>query len=112
MPPPPLPSEQHPVLRTIMADIKFPLLRLPLELREHIYSYYFRPGDRLKVHEVPSGGQYRFEFALFRVNKQIYAEARTLWRRKYAFFVRLNLPWDNAGTLRDCYYVCRAAFAR
>ncbi|PVI02158.1 hypothetical protein DM02DRAFT_523383 [Periconia macrospinosa] len=73
----------------------FPLLRLPLELREHIYSYYFRPGDCLETHSA-SGGHYHFEFALFRVSKQIYAEARTLWRRKFAYFVKLATPWESA----------------
>ena len=39
-----------------------------------------------------------FDFSLFRVNKQIYTEARTLWQRKFAYFVKLSTPWESAVT--------------
>ncbi|CAI6334788.1 unnamed protein product [Periconia digitata] len=78
-----------------MAEPRSLFLRLPLELREHIYSYYFRPADRLDVSNF-AGGLYRFEFDLLRVNKQVHLEAHNLWRRKFAYFVRLQTLWPNA----------------
>lgn len=74
----------------------FPFLRLPLELREAIYSEYFNPASHLVDGEW-GGGQYRFEFALYHVNKQIHSEAENVFRRENVF-VRIETPWPTAGT--------------
>jgi hypothetical protein len=80
------------------------LLSLPLELREQIYSLYFKPADRLTHSEALNaqgffGGVYRFDFDLCRVNKQIYAEAKAVWRRENVF-VKIATPWPSAGMYR------------
>jgi hypothetical protein len=80
------------------------LLTLPLELREQIYSLYFKPADRLTHSEALNaqgffGGVYRFDFDLCRVNKQIYAEAKAVWRRENVF-VKIATPWPSAGMYR------------
>ncbi|KAF2788797.1 hypothetical protein K505DRAFT_314239 [Melanomma pulvis-pyrius CBS 109.77] len=72
----------------------FPFLRLPLELREAVYSLYFNPASRLVDGEF-GGGQYRFEFDLYRVNKQVYSEAENVFRRENVF-VRIDTPWPTA----------------
>jgi hypothetical protein len=74
----------------------FPFLRLPLELREVVYSEYFNPASHLVDGEW-GGGQYRFEFALYHVNKQIHSEAENVFRREN-IFVRIETPWPTAGT--------------
>ncbi|KAH3904306.1 hypothetical protein HBI56_008920 [Parastagonospora nodorum] len=76
------------------------LFSLPLELREQIYSLYFKPSDRLlhsqKLNEEGFyGGVYRFEFQLLRVNKQIYNEANAVWQRENVF-VKIATPWPSA----------------
>lgn len=73
----------------------FPFLRLPLELREQIYSLYFNPASRLHLDE-HGPGHYLLEFALYRVNKQVYSEASTVFRRENVF-VRIETPWSQAG---------------
>jgi hypothetical protein len=52
----------------------FPFMRLPLELREQIYSLYFHPGDHLsKNSEFEAkgflGGVYQWNFDLRRARK-------------------------------------------
>ena len=84
----------------------FPFLSLPLELREAIYSLYFEPADRLVQNASLEaqgffGGVYKFNFALWRVNKQVYQESRRVWRRENAF-VKIATPWPSAGTYRVC----------
>lgn len=81
-----------------------PFLRLPLELREQIYSLYFKPSDRL--HTSPAleaqglfGGVYRFEFDLWRTSRQIYEESSRVWRRENVF-VKIATPWPSAGMYR------------
>ncbi|KAH7347057.1 hypothetical protein BKA66DRAFT_477957 [Pyrenochaeta sp. MPI-SDFR-AT-0127] len=84
-----------------MADAEsFPFLRLPLELREAIYSLYFKPSDRLD--QSPSldaqgyfGGVYRFDLNLSRVNKQVYDEAKKVWKRENVF-IKIATPWPSA----------------
>ncbi|KAF2465282.1 uncharacterized protein BDR25DRAFT_396286 [Lindgomyces ingoldianus] len=71
-----------------------PFLQLPLELREEIYSYYFDPASRLSPGEL-GGVQYKFEFSLYRVSKQVYTEAQTVFRRRNVF-VRIETPWSEA----------------
>ena len=83
--------------RSCKMSKSFPFLRLPLELREQIYTYYFNPADRLEACEYFGGaGQYRFNFGLYRVNKQIHVEAKTVFRRQNVF-VRIETPWPQAG---------------
>ncbi|KAF1954942.1 hypothetical protein CC80DRAFT_416109 [Byssothecium circinans] len=83
----------------------FPLLRLPLELREHIFAFYFNPFDRLTGDQEfgdPTGatgfggGKYKFDLRLLRVNKQIYREASGVWKRVGGHFVMIDTPWPTA----------------
>jgi hypothetical protein len=86
------------------APAAFPFLRLPLELREQIYSLYFKPADHL-VRTVGLeakgffGGVYQWDFDLWRVNKQVYAEAKKVWKREN-IFVKVATPWPSAGMYR------------
>jgi hypothetical protein len=81
-----------------MASDPFPFLRLPLELREQVYSLYFKPADRLDVLEADyGGGVYRFDLNVYRVNRQIKTEAEDVFRRQNAF-IRIETPWPQAGT--------------
>jgi len=87
-----------------MSTKPFPFLSLPLELRESIYALYFKPADRLVRNASLDaqgyfGGVYRFDFDLYRVNKQIYNEARRVWRRENVF-VKIATPWPSAGMYR------------
>lgn len=82
----------------------FPFLRLPLELREQIYSIYFSPADHLvKSTELEAkgffGGVYQWDFDVLRVNKQVYEEAKKVWRRENVF-VKVATPWPSAGMYR------------
>ncbi|KAJ4364007.1 hypothetical protein N0V83_009462 [Neocucurbitaria cava] len=82
----------------------FPFLRLPLELREAIYSLYFKPADRLIQNTSLEaqgyfGGVYRFDLDLWRVNKQVYEESRRVWQRENVF-VKIATPWPSAGMYR------------
>jgi hypothetical protein len=84
------PSPQH-----------LPFLDLPLELRESIYSLYFKPADRLIQNaslqeEGYYGGVYKFDFDVYRVNKQLYEESKRVWKREN-MFVKIATPWPSAG---------------
>lgn len=79
----------------------FPFLDLPLELRESIYSIYFKPADRLT--HTPAleeqgfyGGVYEFDFNIYHVSKQLYKESQRVWRREN-IFVKILTPWPSAG---------------
>ena len=87
----------------------FPLLRLPLELREHIFGFYFDPSDRLTEEAAfidhigaaeSGGGKYKFDFRLLRVSKQVYREAKPVWNRVGGTFVVVDTPWPTAGKSR------------
>lgn len=85
----------------------FPFLDLPLELRDQIYSLYFKPADRLVHSHALSakgffGGVYAFDFGLYRVNKQVYKEAKKVWQRENVF-VKIATPWPSAG-MYHVYY--------
>jgi hypothetical protein len=69
-------------------------MRLPLELRELVYSHYFVP-DKVQPDDC-GGGKYIFQFELLRVCRRIYLEAQTVWRRENVF-VRIETPWPQAG---------------
>ncbi|KAF2623092.1 hypothetical protein BU25DRAFT_494525 [Macroventuria anomochaeta] len=78
----------------------FRFLDLPLELREQIYSLYFKPADRLhKSATLESqgfyGGVYGFEFGLYKTCKQIAKEAKKVWRREVKT-VKIGTPWPSA----------------
>ncbi|KAF1364246.1 hypothetical protein EJ07DRAFT_162083 [Lizonia empirigonia] len=78
----------------------FPFLALPLELREHIYSLYFRPADRLRKSATLEsrgfyGGVYGFEFGLYGTSRLVYREARRVWRREVRM-VKVATPWPGA----------------
>jgi hypothetical protein len=82
----------------------FPFLALPLELRESIYSLYFKPADHLHHSDELNaqglfGGVYTFAFDLYRVNKQVHREARAVWKREN-IFVKIATPWPSAGMYR------------
>lgn len=84
----------------------FPFLALPLELRETIYSLYFRPADRLrKSAQLETqgfyGGVYAFETAVFGTCRQVNREARRVWRREVRT-VKVGTPWVSAGECCDC----------
>ncbi|CAO2649764.1 Nn.00g010560.m01.CDS01 [Neocucurbitaria sp. VM-36] len=86
------------------AAVPFPFLRLPLELREAIYSLYFKPADRLVQNTSLEaqgyfGGVYKFDLDLWRVNKQIHQESRRVWKRENVF-VKIATPWPSAGMYR------------
>lgn len=98
-PEPPIVSEE-----AATAPDPFPFLRLPLELREQIYSIYFSPADHLvKSTELEAkgffGGVYQWDFDVLRVNKQVYEEAKKVWRRENVF-VKVATPWPSAGMYR------------
>lgn len=79
----------------------FPFLHLPLELRESIYSLYFKPADRLIQNASLQeqgyyGGVYDFDLNIYRANKQIYQESQRVWKREN-IFVKIATPWPSAG---------------
>ncbi|KAJ4368502.1 NADH dehydrogenase [ubiquinone] 1 alpha subcomplex assembly factor 3 [Didymella sp. IMI 355093] len=78
----------------------FRFLDLPLELREQIYSLYFRPADRLRKSPVLEsqgfyGGVYDFDLRLQRTCKQIAKESKKVWRREVRT-VKIGTPWPSA----------------
>ncbi|KAH7561565.1 hypothetical protein BM1_02669 [Bipolaris maydis] len=85
----------------------FPFLRLPLELREQIYSYYFHPGDHLVRSTALEakgffGGVYHWDFDVFYVNKQIHRESKRVWRREN-IFVKIATPWPSADAQANAF---------
>ncbi|KAI4934825.1 hypothetical protein J4E85_002685 [Alternaria conjuncta] len=98
--PPSPPTMSEDTTTTSATPNPFPFLRLPLELREQIYSIYFTPADHLvRSEELEAkgfyGGVYQWDFNLWLANKQIYAEAKTVWRRENVF-VKIATPWPSA----------------
>ena len=82
----------------------FPFLRLPLELREQVYSHYVHPGDHLVQNADLEargfyGGVYRWDLSVLHVCKQVYAESKKVWRRENVF-VKVATPWPSAGMYR------------
>ncbi|KAF2875772.1 hypothetical protein BDV95DRAFT_537419 [Massariosphaeria phaeospora] len=75
----------------------FPIMRLPLELRESIYAHYYVP-DAGGVARDSEGGffqSYDFDLRLNRVSKQVHAEAMKVFRRQFVF-VKVQTPWPTA----------------
>lgn len=70
------------------------LLRLPVELREHIYSYILRPASNQWVDVNDDSIHYQYDLRLFRANKQVYAEAERIFRRENVF-IRIQTIWSG-----------------
>jgi hypothetical protein len=92
-------SEDAPILSK-----PFPFMRLPIELREQIYSLYFNPAEHLvKSTGLEAkgffGGMYQWRFDLWRVNRQVYEESKKVWKRENVF-IKIATPWPSAGMYR------------
>jgi hypothetical protein len=85
----------------------FPLFKLPLELRDLIYSHYFEPSfaTGCEEHGGYPGGKYSYDLDMLLVSKQVRAEAKDVWRREHVF-VRIETPWEQAGELQSTIYTC------
>lgn len=71
-------------------------LTLPPEVREHIYTLLLRPdANRLFEPDEYTDYNYAPALVLFRLNRQIYAEARKVFRH-LNIFVRIETPWPEA----------------
>ena len=69
-------------------------LGLPVEIRELIYQHTFSSLDSKR--DIGDGYErYHFDLNLFRVNHQIYYEARSIFRRDHTF-VSIETPWPEA----------------
>ncbi|MCJ1406958.1 hypothetical protein MMC19_001028 [Ptychographa xylographoides] len=69
-------------------------LQLPGEIRELIYLHVFRSIDN--KHDCGGGHtQYKFDLSLMLVNRQIYYEARKIFRQ-HNVFVAIETPWPEA----------------
>lgn len=72
--------------------IPSPLLALPLEIREQIYTHLLSPATARRVlHD--DYIRYRYSLTVFLTNHQIYTEARTVFTR-LNHFVLLETPWE------------------
>ncbi|KAK9798736.1 putative F-box domain-containing protein [Seiridium cardinale] len=73
-----------------------PFLNLPAEIREHIYRIILNP-DANRVYDTDEYTDYSYRNALvlFRLNQQIYYEARKVFR-DLNVFVRVQTPFPNA----------------
>ncbi|KAI1436117.1 hypothetical protein GGR50DRAFT_256800 [Xylaria sp. CBS 124048] len=71
------------------------LLSLPPEIRDQIYTTILHP-DNNRIHFPNEYSKYNFRGALvlFRLNRQIYHEARDVLRRLNVF-VRIETPWSE-----------------
>lgn len=77
-----------------MESKPFPLLSLPGELREQIFSHLVSPASALVVNEDESI-QYKYNLSIFRVNKQIYTESHRVFSLLNVF-TRIESPWEEA----------------
>ncbi|QDS69279.1 hypothetical protein FKW77_002349 [Venturia effusa] len=77
-----------------MAPNHFNILNLPGELRNNVYELLFNPAY---LREDQGEGQhtYKYDLALLHTNKQIYLEARKIFRQQNVF-VRVETPWEQA----------------
>jgi len=69
-------------------------LQLPGEVRELIYAHIFLPSNNERL---DSDGRvhYRYDLALFKVNHQVYYEARRVFKH-LNIFVAVETPWPEA----------------
>ncbi|KAF1344465.1 hypothetical protein BDV97DRAFT_361722 [Delphinella strobiligena] len=73
-----------------------PFLSLPPEVRDEIYSHFFRPSAIRR--DDGAGGfiyNYREALVLFRVNRQVHHESRRIFR-KLNTFILIETPWKDA----------------
>ena len=69
-------------------------LMLPPELREKIYAELV--SSRRNRHQLADGySRYHFHLNIYRANRQIYGEARDVFRRQNVF-VKIQTPWHQA----------------
>ncbi|KAH8677497.1 hypothetical protein BX600DRAFT_430842 [Xylariales sp. PMI_506] len=80
-----------------MAEVrKSAFLALPPEIREHIYRYILDPADsRLLQPDEYTDYDYSDALVLFKINQQIYYEARKVFR-DLNVFVKIQTPFPNA----------------
>ena len=72
------------------------LLSLPAEVRESVYRLILNPhANRLLEPDEYTDYDYTDALVLFKINKQIYAEARKVFR-DLNIFVRIETPWPAA----------------
>lgn len=70
------------------------LMSLPVELRDQVYSHILRPANN--AYECPNFyTQYKYDLRLFRVCKQMQAEAQRVFRL-LNIFVAIETPWTEA----------------
>jgi hypothetical protein len=73
-----------------------PFINLPPEIREHIYRIILHPdANRLFSEDEYTDYNYGDALVLFRLNRQIYYEARKIFR-DLNVFVRIETPFPNA----------------
>ncbi|RYC55135.1 hypothetical protein CHU98_g11074 [Xylaria longipes] len=72
------------------------LLSLPPEIRDQIYTIILHPSNNRTFHaDEYNDYDYRDALALFRLNRQIYYEARDIFRTLNVF-LRVETPWASA----------------
>ncbi|KAI8944092.1 hypothetical protein F4801DRAFT_260790 [Xylaria longipes] len=72
------------------------LLSLPPEIRDQIYTIILHPSNNRTFHaDEYNDYDYRDALALFRLNRQIYYEARDIFRTLNVF-LRVETPWSEA----------------
>ncbi|KAI0483140.1 hypothetical protein GGR56DRAFT_227530 [Xylariaceae sp. FL0804] len=75
---------------------KASFLELPPEIREQIYAEILHPdNNRLFRPDEYTHYDYRAALVLYRLNQQIYLEARKIFRELNSF-VRIETPWSEA----------------
>lgn len=68
--------------------------RLPRELRDEVYASLLAPHNFRVEHE-DDYVEYKYDLRLLRVNRQIYEEAKQVFRRLNVF-ARIETPWPEA----------------
>ena len=75
------------------------LLDLPPEIRETIYSIILSPAaNRCLLPDDYSNYDFTAALVLYRINRQIYHEAREVFRQNNTF-VRIETPWEDAQSV-------------
>ncbi|KAF1988917.1 hypothetical protein K402DRAFT_391621 [Aulographum hederae CBS 113979] len=72
----------------------FRFLDLPAEIRESVYGFVLK-SDYIKQELEDGQAAYNFDLKLFLVNRQVYYEARKVFRKEN-IFVRVETPWPEA----------------
>ena len=72
------------------------MLTLPPEIREYVYRLILNPdANRLFEPDEYTDYDYSDALVLFKINRQIYSEARKIFR-DLNIFVRIETPWPEA----------------